>query len=84
MSRVFARFLHFLVSEGGLPAAAYLYIVKALYNTARYPQRIPGPFWAIFGAKLHSGPSLQNCCSELLTGSRGSILVALEPCARRA
>ena len=43
-----------------------------------------GHFWPIFGAKMDSGPLLQNCCSDLLTGSRGSILVALESCAARA
>ena len=43
-----------------------------------------GPIWTIFGAEKQSGPLLKNCRSELLTGSRGLILVAMEPCARRA
>ena len=48
------------------------------------PERgVPRGFGAIlgifFGAKIDSGPPLQNCCSELLTGSRGSILDAMEP-----
>ena len=90
----FAHFCDsFLDSEqlrtGGPFPALYLCIVNALYMErdprTLFPQRFLGaefgPFWTIFGAKKQSGPLLKNCRSELLTGSRGLILVAMEPCA---